>query len=169
MNRSARKQMVGSWVVPAIYGFICFIFGGRLAPLLYPYKAYSSDMWGDIAAMRLRSLGAFVTYFGPNALQGYLGLAVILAACLFLFGLSRPWIIGTYCLALGAYYDIMINGRGLGGAHDAFDRLVGPIMPAWKEMPLYAAAPLVLMLAIPLLVAYALSVAMRGRDCESEP
>ncbi len=136
---------------------LVFIIGGRFGPLLYPYKLYYSDTYYSLLLMRLRSLGVRYTYIGPHALEGYVGLAVILLLSVKFIKINSTAMLCVTSFVLGLYYDIMINGNVAGSLHVAFDEKFRNIVPVVIEYPLYLALPLFIMCIIPLVFVFFLS------------
>ena len=156
-------ERMRSWLLAAVVAFVAYFLGGLIAPLIHPYKMFSLSTRGEIAEVQLRSLGDAATYVAPNVLQAYVGLITIFVIAYGLIRLRNRYAAPLFYFALGAYYDIMLNGGEAARAHASFDRAIEPTLPTLTQMPLYVLLPLVLMLVLPLAAAFLLSIATNAR------
>jgi hypothetical protein len=122
---------------------------------------FASDTASEMAFIRLKSLKRLDTYLGTYAIQGYIGLVVIFLVVYVVIRLRHRYLMPVYYLILGIYYDIMINGAQAGHIHALFDEAVRPSMPLLTQMPFYLVLPFLVMLGLPLLVAYIAAKAVR--------
>lgn len=145
------------WPSAAALALLAYFVGTLIAPLLYPYKMFISDTPSQIIAIQLIALRKIDTYLGWYALQGYLGWALIFAMTRYLFKAHFPGLQVLYFVGLGIYYNLMISGAMAGHLHAAFNDTIRPWLPVVTKMPLYLILPLLIMLGVPIFVAYVVS------------
>lgn len=157
MNRSVEIKDAVDLQASFVLALSAYLAGKLLAPLVYPYKLFVSDSPAERLTIQLASLARRETFFGPNALAGYAGFVIIFAISLTFFRSRRPAFVLPYYLLLGGCFAVMIEGNRAGYAHASFDQSVGKTIPLLTDMPFYLLFPLIIMLGLPLLIAFAAS------------
>lgn len=143
---------------------IAFIIADRIASIAFPYHMLLSDTPSERASIAIKSLVRASTYYKLTTLVGLV--LIISVAVIFYRARVRYYVQLIYCFVLGFYISLMLDTNLVGSMHGKLDEAMAH-GPAGLTSVVSGAFPLVIVFAVPWIVAYAISVGarkLRSRD-----